>query len=120
LPSIAYADFVATLKSTQIGPFDVAPVNLFVQTILTETTAIGLRFRTESRLTLQREQVLVDTPWGEIVAKKVHTPAGPRSYPEYEACRQIAESAQVPLQAVYNAVTGARKEADGRQKSDDR
>jgi len=90
------------------------------QTILTETTAIGLRFRTESRLTLQREQVLVDTPWGEIVAKKVHTPAGPRIYPEYEACRQIAESAQVPLQAVYNAVTGARKEADGRQKSDDR
>jgi uncharacterized protein (TIGR00299 family) protein len=89
------------------------------QTILTETTAIGLRFRTESRLTLQREQVLVETPWGKIVAKKVHTPVGPRIYPEYEACREIAVSAQVPLQAVYNAVTGNQKEVDRRQKSDD-
>lgn len=90
------------------------------QTILTETTAIGLRFRTESRLILQREQVLVETPWGRVAAKKVHTPAGPRIYPEYEACREVAQSAQVPLQAVYNAVTGNQKDADSRRKSDDR
>jgi len=76
------------------------------QAILSETTAIGLRFRTEARLTLKREQVTVKTPWGEIKAKKVDTPAGPRIYPEYEACRQIAESARIPLQEVYNAVTG--------------
>lgn len=75
------------------------------QTILTETTAIGLRFRTEQRLTLEREQVLVDTPWGKIAAKKVQTPAGTMIYPEYEACKEIAESAQVPLQRVYQAVS---------------
>lgn len=74
------------------------------QAILSETTAIGLRFRTEARLTLEREQVTVETQWGKVAAKKVQTPAGPVIYPEYEACRQIAESAQVPLQHVYRAV----------------
>jgi len=76
------------------------------QTILAETTAIGLRFRTEARLTLKREQVTVKTPWGEIMAKKVETPAGPRIYPEYEACRKLAESARIPLPQIYNAVMG--------------
>jgi hypothetical protein len=74
------------------------------QTILSETTAIGLRFRTEARLTLEREQVTVETQWGKVAAKKVQTPAGPVIYPEYEACKQIAESVQVPLQQVYRAV----------------
>ncbi len=79
---------------------------LLKQTILSETTAIGLRYRTEARLTLKREQVMVNTPWGKLTAKKVYTPAGPRIYPEYEACRELAASARIPLQEVYNAVTG--------------
>ena len=79
------------------------------QTILAETTAIGLRFRTEARLTLEREQVLVETRWGKIAAKKVQTPAGAVIYPEYEACREIAASAQVPLQQVYRAVSVGRE-----------
>ena len=86
------------------------------QTILAETTAIGLRFRTESRLTLEREQVMMETPWGKVVAKKVQTPAGPVIYPEYEACRQIAESAQVPLQQVYREVyMGKEKKEKGQE-----
>lgn len=87
------------------------------QTILTETTAIGLRFRTEARLTLDREPVTVDTPWGALVAKKVHTPAGPRIYPEYEACRALAESARIPLYEVYEAVTGGQRPKDGSRPS---
>jgi hypothetical protein len=82
------------------------------QTILSETTAIGLRFRTEARLTLEREQVTVETQWGKVTAKKVQTPAGPVIYPEYEACKQIAESAQVPLQQVYRAVVQGKKERE--------
>jgi uncharacterized protein (DUF111 family) len=73
-------------------------------TILTETTAIGLRFRTEERLTLSREQIRVDTPWGEMGAKRVITPAGPRIYPEYDECRNVALRHQVPLLEVYQAV----------------
>ncbi len=75
------------------------------QTILSETTAIGLRFHTESRMVLPREQIEVDTPWGKIMAKKVQTPAGPVVYPEYEACKQVALSMHVPLQQVYREVS---------------
>ncbi|MBU0663710.1 MAG: nickel pincer cofactor biosynthesis protein LarC [Proteobacteria bacterium] len=74
------------------------------QTILSETTAIGLRFRTEARITLEREQVTLESQWGRLVAKKVQTPSGTMIYPEYEACRAIAESAGVPLQQVYREV----------------
>ena len=73
-------------------------------TILTETTAIGLRFRTEQRLTLPREKVLVSTSWGEIAAKKVHTPGGIKIYPEYEACRVVAEKYNLPLDRVYREI----------------
>ncbi len=73
-------------------------------TILTETTAIGLRFRTEQRLTLPREMVLVNTSWGKITAKKVQTPDGVKIYPEYEACRVVAEKHHLPLDRVYREV----------------
>ncbi|MEN8200104.1 MAG: nickel pincer cofactor biosynthesis protein LarC, partial [Thermodesulfobacteriota bacterium] len=72
--------------------------------ILSETSSIGLRFRREERITLQREAVLVDTPWGEIVAKKVQTPKGVVIYPEYEPCRKVAEREKIPLARVYQAV----------------
>ena len=86
------------------------------QTILSETTAIGLRFRTEARLTLEREEVTVETPWGAIAAKKVQTPTGTVIYPEYEACREIAESAQVPLAQVYREVyRGSEKKKKGQE-----
>lgn len=72
--------------------------------ILSETTAIGLRFRKESRRTLPRQQVTVVTRWGEVEAKKVHTPAGTTIYPEYEECRKIAVRHKIPLQQVYNEI----------------
>jgi uncharacterized protein (TIGR00299 family) protein len=81
-----------------------ALAHLLKDIILSETTAIGLRFRKESRRTLQRDKVAVTTKWGEIMAKKVHTPAGTITYPEYEECRIIASRHKVPLQAVYNEV----------------
>jgi uncharacterized protein (TIGR00299 family) protein len=73
--------------------------------ILSETSAIGLRFRKEERMTLAREAVLVATPWGEIMAKKVQTPRGTVIYPEYEACRKVAEEKNIPLARVYQAVS---------------
>jgi uncharacterized protein (TIGR00299 family) protein len=72
--------------------------------ILRETSAIGLRFRTEQRLTLPREKVLVSTSWGEIGAKKVLTPDGTKIYPEYEDCREVAEKHNIPLDRVYREV----------------
>ena len=76
-------------------------------TILSETSAIGLRFRREERLTLPREQVMVTTRWGAVAAKKITGPAGTVIYPEYEECRRIAAEHQVPLTAVYRQVLQA-------------
>jgi len=72
--------------------------------ILSETTAIGLRFHQESRLTLSRETITVSTPWGDLRAKKVITPKGPVTYPEYEECCRLADAGSVPLLTIYNAV----------------
>lgn len=77
--------------------------------IFTETTAIGLRSRQEQRRTLPRQQITVASPWGEIVAKQVITPHGARIYPEYEACRAVAEQHGIPLPEVYRAVLAGGK-----------
>ena len=72
--------------------------------LLAETTAIGLRFRQERRMTLPREAGTVNTPWGPVMAKRVETPAGIALYPEYEDCRRVALGFNVPLKDVYTAV----------------
>lgn len=79
------------------------------QTILSETSAIGLRFRKEERMTLERKAITVSTPWGEIIAKQVQTPQGRVIYPEYEACRKVAEEKCIPLSRVYLAVSSSEK-----------
>jgi len=74
------------------------------QIIFSETTAIGLRFRTEQRMTLPRKTGSVQTTWGPVAVKKVETPRGPVLYPEYEACRKTAEHNKLSLQEIYSAI----------------
>lgn len=74
------------------------------QCILSETSAIGLRFRTERRMTLPRTSGTINSRWGPITVKKVETPNGAVLYPEYEACRQAAKANNVPLKKIYDAV----------------
>jgi uncharacterized protein (TIGR00299 family) protein len=77
---------------------------LLKQTILDNSTAIGLRFRLEQRVTLAREMVTIATSWGDIAAKRVMAPSGPRVYPEFEACRKVAEQNNIPLDLVYREI----------------
>jgi hypothetical protein len=86
--------------------------HMFKEIILSETTAIGLRFRREQRYTLAREPVFITTQWGRIQAKKAWTPAGIVIYPEYEACREIAARYKVPLQQVYREVCQGKEGAE--------
>lgn len=72
--------------------------------ILRETSAIGLRFHREDRVTLPRKIITVSTLWGDLPAKEISTADGCFITPEYEACRKVALAHQVPLQAVYSAV----------------
>ncbi len=76
--------------------------------IFTETTAIGLRFRREQRLTLPRETGTVPSPWGRVRVKKISTPTGEVLTPEYEACRQLAAAHEISLREVYTEVARAR------------
>ena len=73
--------------------------------ILTETTAIGLRYYRQKRWTLPRETVKIASPWGEVEIKKVDTPQGVAFYPEYEECRKIAKKHGIPLKVVYSELT---------------
>jgi hypothetical protein len=78
--------------------------------ILSETTAIGLRFRTEQRWTLPREAGTVPTRWGEVRVKKVTTPSGEVLTPEYEDCKRVAIAQGVPIKVVYAEVARAERE----------
>lgn len=80
--------------------------------IFTETTAIGLRFHRQQRMTLPRKTVCLETPWGPVQAKEIRTPAGPVITPEYEACRQVAREQNIPLRSVYGACAQAAETKD--------
>jgi hypothetical protein len=72
--------------------------------ILSETTAIGLRYRTEKRWTLPRQTGMVETDLGRVAVKQVETPTGLVLYPEYEDCRRLAIEKNLPLKEIYAAV----------------
>jgi uncharacterized protein (TIGR00299 family) protein len=81
------------------------------QCILSETTAIGLRFHTAQRLTLPRQLGSVATPWGAVGVKQVETPTGVVLYPEYESCCAAASTHNVPLKQLYAHISGLAPEA---------
>jgi len=76
--------------------------------ILSETTAIGLRYRTDQRWTLPRQHGTVNTDLGRVAVKLVETPDGPVLYPEYEDCRRLAVEKSLPLKDIYAAVNRCR------------
>lgn len=76
--------------------------------ILTETMTLGVRRQDMDRYCLPREIITVETRFGPIQAKVAILPDGARRVaPEYEACRQVAETLGVPLWTVYRAVEAA-------------
>ena len=67
-----------------------------------ESTALGIRFRYSQRKVLERSQVEIDSPWGNMKVKKVLRPDGsPYFLPEYEVCRKIAEENKIPIKEIY-------------------
>jgi uncharacterized protein (TIGR00299 family) protein len=67
-----------------------------------ETTTIGLRWRLENKLALQREFLEVGTEWGKVRIKIARWPSGAvaNTSPEYEDCRLLATLHSVPLKQV--------------------
>jgi pyridinium-3,5-bisthiocarboxylic acid mononucleotide nickel chelatase len=70
--------------------------------LLRETTTIGLRWRLENKMSLDREFAEVETEWGKVQIKVARWPSGEvaNASPEYEVCRNLARTHNVPLKQV--------------------
>jgi pyridinium-3,5-bisthiocarboxylic acid mononucleotide nickel chelatase len=76
--------------------------------VFAETSTIGLRWATWSRLVLPREEISVETPWGGVRVKVATAPDGTRNVaPEYEDCRRVALAHGVALKRVVQAALAA-------------
>jgi pyridinium-3,5-bisthiocarboxylic acid mononucleotide nickel chelatase len=70
--------------------------------LLRETTTIGLRWRLENKVALEREFAEAETAWGKVRIKVARWPSGDvaNASPEYEVCRNIARQHGIPLKQV--------------------
>jgi len=66
-----------------------------------ETTTLGLRYQYIYREKVDRELVVVDTPWGKVRVKKIRLGEQERWSPEYEECRRIAREQNRPIRDIY-------------------
>ena len=77
--------------------------------VFRETTTIGLHWRIESKFSLDRKFVEVQTGWGTVQMKIASWPSGElaNASPEYEDCRKIALEHGVPLKKVIEEAVRA-------------
>lgn len=90
-----------------------ASAHALARQILTETSSLGVRFRFDERLELERRALEVDTPFGRVAVKVADVPGqGPRAAPEFESVRAAAEKAGRPLREVADAALRAWQEGE--------
>ena len=82
--------------------------------LLRETTTIGLRWRLENKVALEREFVEAETAWGKVRIKVARWPSGEvaNASPEYEVCRNIAHQHGIPLKQVMQEAMRAYSETE--------
>jgi uncharacterized protein (DUF111 family) len=84
------------------------------QLILRETTTLGLRYRQEERIELEREVTRVRTPWGAVHVKVGRLDGlALQAWPEYEDCAAVARRRAVPLKEVQMAALEAWRASPG-------
>ena len=71
------------------------------QTILVETTSLGLRKTVIDKTAIERETVTVKTTLGDVRVKRARTGGIEKSKPEYDDCARIAKEKNIPLRDVY-------------------
>jgi pyridinium-3,5-bisthiocarboxylic acid mononucleotide nickel chelatase len=88
--------------------------------LLRETTTIGLRWRLENKVALEREFVQAETAWGKVRIKVARWPSGDvaNASPEYEVCRNIAHQHGVPLKQVMQEAMRAYAETERASNTD--
>ncbi len=89
-------------------PGDTGPLTAI---ILAETSTLGVRQQTMSRVSLRRESHTVETPYGAVRVKVATLADGTRrAAPEYDDCRRLAEQQGAPLRDVYRAAERAAEQ----------
>ena len=79
--------------------------------LLTDTTTLGVRHYQTERCILARDEMTVNTSYGDVQVKRIQLPDGGfRMAPEYEVCRRIALEQKQPLQKIYAEI--AREVSD--------
>jgi uncharacterized protein (TIGR00299 family) protein len=88
--------------------------------LLRETTTIGLRWRLENKVALEREFVEAETAWGKVRIKVARWPSGEvaNASPEYEECRNIAHQQGIPLKQVMQEAMRAYAETERASNTD--
>ena len=91
-----------TLITVLASPSDIPQL---VDLLLAHTSTLGVRHWLAERRVLPRESVEIDTHWGKAKVKiaRLHG-LPPRIAPEYEDCRRIAITHDLPVDAVYREI----------------
>lgn len=78
--------------------------------LLSETSAIGLRYYRAARIILQRRVVEQQTEFGPVRFKQVIDNGGKllRTFPEYDDCRRIAREREIPCREVMERLQCGR------------
>lgn len=80
----------------------------FTEMMLRETSAFGVRRHSAERRKLRREFTNVKTIYGDVRVKLGRLDGKVvQASPEHESCKRLAEQANVPLKAVYEAAIRA-------------
>jgi pyridinium-3,5-bisthiocarboxylic acid mononucleotide nickel chelatase len=88
-------------------------VDAIIRVLLSETSSIGVRLQPVDRVERPRRMLTVETQYGRIELKVAGGDGLPDQVsPEYESCRQAAETHQIPIRRVYNAALAAYLKAD--------
>ena len=79
----------------------------FLRMLFAETTTIGARSYEVDRRALPRQTVRVQTKFGAIDVKVVHSNGDVKAMPEFEQCRAVAQESGVALREVQDAARAA-------------
>jgi uncharacterized protein (DUF111 family) len=84
-------------------------LDLLAELLLTETSAIGLRYYRAERIILRRQLLERQTEFGAVRFKQIFDNNGKiiRTTPEYEDCRRIAREQELPCQEVMMRLQGS-------------
>ena len=85
-----------------------ADIESLEQILFRETATLGIRRWQADRHKLVRSVHQVQTTWGSVAGKLAVLADGSQVFsPEFEACREISQQQDVPLQQVYQAASTA-------------